>query len=125
MRHFIPAIFALLVMAIIWFLDLPKFYGAHPWWSMKVVLIGAPIGVVVALGLAMTPLKPLLRMVGFAILTGIALYVAHAGKTQFAASYAEDALAGQMWYFGWIAGMAALAAMLTSLFQGIIAGIRA
>jgi hypothetical protein len=39
---------------------------------------------------------------------------AYFGKMQFAASFAEDRLAGQAWYFGWIGVVAAIGALISS-----------
>ncbi len=59
-----------------------------------------------------------LRVALFGLLTLAALAAATWGKAEFAASFAEDALAGRFWFFGWIgtaAGATALLAALTSL----------
>jgi len=101
----------LALMAGIWLADLTKVLGAHPWWSGKVVLIGAPIGLVLAVILG-TILAPRWRAALFAVATLAAFWVATTGKAGFAASYAEDQFAGQMWYFGWIATAASLAGFL-------------
>ena len=37
------------------------------------------------------------------------------GKAAFAASYAENGFAGQIWYFGWIAAAAGATATIVSL----------
>ena len=76
--------------------------GAHPWWAVQVALIGAPIGALVAMAPFTQGKRLLLGLVVLALCAGAAYY----GKTQFAASFAEDAFAGRMWYFGWI-GIAA------------------
>ena len=83
--------------------------GAHHFWAQKVVWIGAPIGLVLAL--ALSRLSKPLRLGLFFIGTAVAGAAAHYGKLQFAASYAEDRLAGQLWYFGWI-GVAVMATAL-------------
>lgn len=75
--------------------------GAHPFWAGKVTLIGAPLGVLLfwagqAMGARwITAACALLALVSYA--------VAFQGKARFAASYAEDRFAGQLWFFGWIA----------------------
>ena len=46
------------------------------------------------------------------------------GKTNFAASYAEDALAGRFWYFGWIPLMASGFGVIASLASGILRRLR-
>lgn len=87
--------------------------GAHPWWGLKVALIGAPIGL--ALGLILSRIGILQSTVICLILLSLAYGAAYYGKTQFAASYAEDAFAGQLWYFGWIATAAGLSALIPSV----------
>lgn len=85
---------------------LPLAVGAHPFWAVKVIWIGAPLGLLVSLAFIRLPRTSGIALSGAVL---IASYlVAHIGKTRFAASYAEDALAGQMWYFGWIATCAAI-----------------
>ena len=107
----LPLTLSLTVMATIWLTDLTQTLGAHPWWSGKVVLIGAPIGLVLAIVLGYV-LAPRWRAALFAVATLAAFWVATTGKAGFAASFAEDTFAGQMWFFGWIATAASLAGFL-------------
>lgn len=90
------------IMAVIlaFIMKAPLMLGAHPFWATKVLLIGAPIGI--ALALLARPAPYRLRLVTLAALTCVAFGVTYYGKTAFAASYAEDHLAGQFWFFGWI-----------------------
>ena len=90
--------------------------GAHPWWGQKVIWIGLPTGLILAAIAHTLPIGRLIRVIGFALLSLAAIAVTYIGKTRFAASYAEDALAGQMWYLGWIGICALSAATLASLF---------
>ncbi|WP_164659514.1 hypothetical protein [Tropicibacter sp. Alg240-R139] len=117
-RQMIPPLVLLLLLATLAMaLSLPKNLGAHPWWANKVIWIGLPLGWgLYAIGAAFMPFA-LVRSVAFAALTATSYAIATIGKTRFAASYAEDALAGQMWYFGWIATCAFAAATLISLFR--------
>ncbi len=98
-------------------LDLPRMFGAHPWWSVKVIWIGLPVGLGFYAASASLSLSSPVQLVGFTVLTSLSYIVAVLGKTRFAASYAEDALAGQMWYFGWVGACAFAAAALISLFR--------
>ena len=118
MRHLLPALIAAFFMAALIALDIARPLGAHPWWSQKTLLIGAPIGLILAT-LAGLKLRPLPLTITFAIATALAFATTKYGQTQFAASYAEDALAGQLWYFGWIATGATLAATLTATFTAL------
>lgn len=91
--------------------------GAHPWWAQKVIWIGLPLGIGLAILAGALGIPRLPRQGGFALLTLAAFLTAHLGKSRFAASFAEDTLAGQAWYFGWIATCAFAAATLASLFR--------
>ena len=113
--RYLPALIApVLVAAVAYGLDLPKMLGAHPWWSGNVIAIGLPVGLALALALNWTGLAAAWRVgaMGLAMLGAFAF--ASVGKARFAASYAEDALAGQMWFFGWIATCAFAAALIAS-----------
>lgn len=89
--------------------------GAHPWWASKVIWIGLAIGLCLTGVSRAMRFDRFTRLSGFALLTLVAIVTATTGKTRFAASYAEDALAGQMWFFGWIGICALTAATLASL----------
>ena len=84
-----------------YFSDLPKAFGAHPFWSQKLILIGAPIGLI--LGLLFRNIRYAVRATLFLTLSLVAFVVASWGKETFTASFAEDVFAGQAWYFGWCA----------------------
>ena len=53
----LPLVLSLAVMVVIWLTGLTQTLGAHPWWSGTVVLIGAPVGLglAVALGFILAP----------------------------------------------------------------------
>lgn len=87
--------------------------GAHPFWSLKIAWIGVPFGLMLALLLRRrTWIK---RIVGFGFLLAVAGFAAHMGRLRFAASFAEDQLAGQFWFFGWIGVAVFLTALVASL----------
>lgn len=117
MNHAVIALVAGLIAAsAAYLLALPLQLGAHPFWADQVLLYGAAIGALLALLSLRLPYA--LRVIGFVVLTGAAFAVAHIGKTRFAASFAEDALAGQMWFFGWHAVCAsAVAATISAAYQ--------
>ena len=108
---FLPAA---IVMALIWATDLTATLGAHPWWSGKVVWIGAPIGFALAWALTLR-FGARLRLALFLLALGLAGSAAYFGKVVFVNSFAENTLAGQFWFFGWIACMAALAGLLANV----------
>ncbi|WP_270727364.1 hypothetical protein [Shimia sp. Alg240-R146] len=119
MRHLLPALIAAVFIAAIIAIDTAKPLGAHPWWSQRTLLLGTPVGLILAT-LAGLKLRSMPLTIAFALATVLAFALAKYGQTQFAASYAEDRFAGQLWYFGWIATGAAFAATLTAAVQAIL-----
>ena len=115
LRIFRPALLVILVAAIAQLLGLPERLGAHPWWADKVIWVGVPVGFGLAATAWVLRLPRGIRYMSFAGLTLAAFMIAHTSKMRFAASYAEDALAGQMWYFGWIATCAMAFATLATI----------
>ena len=115
MRYATAVIAPVLAATVAYALNLPQIFGAHPWWSQKVILIGLPIGLVIAWTLAQTPLSRsvIAALTGAATVT--AAVIAMTGKARFTASYAEDVFAGQMWYFGWIGTCGLAAALVATL----------
>ena len=90
-----------------------KNLGAHPFWSVQVAWIGVPIG----LGLAFLFRRRRwsVRIGLFSLLLAVSGFSAHFGRLRFAASFAEDQLAGQFWYYGWIGVAAFSAALITAI----------
>jgi len=102
------------IAAILYFLEVPKWAGAHPIWASQTLLTGVLLGSVLA---ALTrKLKHPIVVIGFAFLSVASFLIASYGKGRFAASFAEDTFGGQLWFFGWHAvcafGAAATAAGL-------------
>ncbi|MEJ1998991.1 MAG: hypothetical protein P8X51_12310 [Maritimibacter sp.] len=97
------------------FLGLPEALGAHPWWAVKSGVIGSVIGAAAVIGWRL--LFKNARGITWIALAGLiaAGFSAVLGKQEFAASYAENALAGRFWFFGWIAISACLFALLASI----------
>lgn len=104
---------ALLVPVVLAYSGIFRLLGAHPWWDLKTALIGAPMGCLAGLGLLR--FGPVARRVTGLALLALAIAVASYGKTQFAASYGEDAFAGKLWYFGWIGVAAGMCAALIAI----------
>ena len=117
--RFAPVIATVLIMALAYGLDLPKAWGAHPFWSRSILLIGTPIGLVLAGAALLLVRGPWLPALAFAVLAVVAVLLAAQGKADFAASFAEDRFAGRIWYFGWIAAAAMAAAAMTAGFAGL------
>lgn len=86
--------------------------GAHPWWASQVIMVGAPIGIILGLVLWGLRLNRVLRLTFGAIALAAAFGVAKYGQIGFANSYAEDQLAGKLWYMGWIATSVAASVLL-------------
>lgn len=78
--------------------------GAHPWWDVSVAATGAGIGAIIAVAFG-RPGGMWLAWAGL-IVTLVAFATARHGMTEFAASFGEDAFAGRLWFFGWIAACA-------------------
>lgn len=108
--------FALVVVVAAGWLGIPGMLGAHPIWAMNVVWIGAPIGAVLSLILAGW-LRPTPHAVLAGALLGLACFAAYSGKSAFAISFGEDALAGRLWFFGWIATSALSVGLVSALFR--------
>lgn len=111
-----------LVAALAHLFHVTQSWGAHPFWSTKVLLIGVPIGAGLAIIASLRSAK--WASVGFLIATIVAYRVATLGKARFAASYAEDAVAGQMWFWGWIGTCAMASALIFAVVLWRIAGQR-
>lgn len=92
--------------------------GAHPFWADQVVWIGLAVAAVLLLLANRWPSAA----VGAAVLCAVAgAASARFGKQVFAASYAENGLAGQFWYFGWIALCIGVTALIGMGFLRILA----
>ncbi len=111
MRLFSPIALLSLVFSgsVMFLLD---FYGvwlsflSHPFWSTKANLIGIGIGLVVAAILLWMCQENFRRLLISSVLTfllaGALFSIAIEAKEIFAASYAENRLAGKVWYFSFI-----------------------
>lgn len=102
---------------MVWFLGLPLSWGAHPFWATKVIVYGAPVGLLVVM--ATHRLRHRTQILATMVMMGVTGAVAYQGKTIFAASYAENAFAGQAWFFGWIGLCAAVVALGGALARAV------
>ncbi len=119
MRTFLPIGTATAIMTVIILFDTAQPLGAHPWWSQKTLLIGAPIGLIIA-AIAARSFGAKSCLLVFSLLVFIAVSIAKFGQTQFAASYAEDVLAGKLWYYGWIIVGVTFTAAITALSRAVL-----
>lgn len=120
MRKALPLLLTLLVIALAYAVDVPAQFGAHPRWSQINLGIGGALGIATAIAAGFLPGPAPVRIAAFAVLSVFFLWAAHVGGAQFAASYAEDRRAGQLWYFGWIAAPMALSALLYTATQWVL-----
>jgi hypothetical protein len=89
--------------------------GAHPWWSFKGVYIGAIVGVVIYVLQSFWRGSFVIKRLIFAIRLLAMTATVWQGKTRFVASFAEDAFAGKMWFYGWIGIVAFLFLLVVHL----------
>ena len=86
--------------------------GAHPFWSASATYLGIGIGAFVTLLahliLIRHPRWTKLLLGIFLSLAIIGITASTYGKIDFVASYAEDRLAGRIWYYGFIAFIASI-----------------
>ncbi|MBM1222579.1 hypothetical protein JQU17_20405 [Ponticoccus sp. SC2-23] len=84
--------------------------GAHPFWSdFTAPALGILVG---AAGYCLGLWRRRTGLITMIVLLVAAAAAARFGKQVFAASYAENALAGDFWFFGWIALCGALVALV-------------
>lgn len=105
-------------------LGVTEWLGAHPWWAERVAYYAIAPGVVAVAALAALRLTTAPRVAVACGLLAVAYGVAHVGGARFAASYAEDAAAGRMWFFGWI-GTAAMAILAVQVLVAVVTSRRA
>ena len=115
MKHSFAIALPLIAASIAVTLALPAQFGAHPQWTATVLLIGAPLGICLSYFFFSTGLPKVLRVIFSLAVAGAAYYVARDGQKAFIASFSEDKIAGQLWFFGWISVCAGLGAALASL----------
>lgn len=89
--------------------------GAHPRWGMKIAYLAIASGLLMAFLAALAGQRWQLQLITFSTLLVISIAITTYGKTQFAASYAEDDFAGKLWFFGWIGALAASFSIITAV----------
>lgn len=105
-------VFAICTLFLIEHFDVWTGLLSHPFWSEKANWTGIGIGAVTSLilhGIFQENKHRLLFTALFFAVTALGLYLfTSVSKETFAASYAEDLLAGKFWYFGFIGYVTAL-----------------
>ena len=109
-----PYLIAAILVITAAYYGLSKNLGAHPFWSVQVAWAGVPIGLILAF--LFRRRRWSVRIGLFSTLLAVSGFAAHFGRLRFAASFAEDRLAGQFWYLGWIG----VAIFLTALIVAIL-----
>ncbi|MCY1127192.1 hypothetical protein OU426_10035 [Frigidibacter sp. RF13] len=122
-RQVLVLVLAAILTAGAGILGVTEALGAHPFWSVKVTLMGAVLGAAIGVGMAGLGMRLGTTVWLSAVILLAAAAAAHWGKTRFAASYAEDMVAGRLWYFGWIATLAAVC-VLAQVLLGLAIGRR-
>jgi hypothetical protein len=112
-----PYIFAALMVILCANSGVTQWLGAHPFWSVKVAWYGTPLGLILAFLAKRAGLAWLTRTAIFLFCLALAYAIASSGKERFAASFAEDAIAGRMWFFGWVATAGFAAASIAAIFN--------
>lgn len=116
-RQMFNPIIAFAIPVLLAWLSVTNALGAHIWWDVSAILIGAPIGLLVSFLIAQKWDAYAKRLILWLILLALAFTAAKYGQTAFAASYGDDAMAGQFWYFGWITTGASVAGLIYSLLK--------
>lgn len=116
-RQILNPLIAFGIPVLLALLGITKALGAHIWWDVTTILIGAPIGLLVSFLIAQKWDAYVKRMILWLILLALAFTAAKYGQTAFAASYGDDAMAGTFWYFGWIATGGCAAGLIYSLLK--------
>lgn len=115
-RELVTGALTAAVLVLLAYQGVTEMLGAHPWWAFKVgyfgVIIGVVIYVVQSFWRGSFATKVLMISVALLAMT-VTVWI---GKARFSASYAEDAVAGKMWFFGWIGIVAALFLLVVHLF---------
>lgn len=93
----------------------PEALGAHPLWGMKIAYLGIAGGVLMSVLATFCGQRRALQLITFTTLLLISIAITTYGKTEFAASYAEDDFAGKLWFFGWIAALAASFSIIVAI----------
>jgi hypothetical protein len=98
--------------------------GAHPFWALKVCLIGGGIGVVMGAvlhGIIIALRGGTIWAASFGLIVLLAAgWTSRVGAARFAISYAEDAFGGKMWFFGAIGAAAGLAILAYVLLAAVL-----
>lgn len=110
------AVLAICLLVFSAWIKMPEHFGAHPYWAGKVLFIGGALGIFAssAFSVFASDMRLFVPLVLFDTVFFLGAVSAYWGKSEFAASYAENEFAGQLWFFGWIAIAAGLSGLVSS-----------
>lgn len=115
-RLAISAAIGLGAAALFYLFEVTTLAGAHPQWTGQLFVSGAAIGTLLALVLTQFAFVP--RTILLSLVVIGAYVTADYGKSRFAASFAEDAIAGQMWFYGWhVLAIAMIAHVISTAYE--------
>jgi ribose/xylose/arabinose/galactoside ABC-type transport system permease subunit len=120
----ISLVFAASTLFLIEHFDVWTSFLSHPFWSSKVNWIGMGIGAVISFALHAfvqgNKRRLIIITLAFAVVAfGLYLFTS-VSKETFAASYAEDMLAGKFWYFGFMAYIASLFSLFSFAITAVL-----
>lgn len=100
--------------------DLPQMLGAHPFWAQQTSVIGGIGGALLWLAQRRVRLSASMQVIIAIVVLLISATAAYVGKQVFAASFAENWIAGRFWYFGWFAVSGSVAFLLAATITGAL-----
>ena len=117
--QFAISLFAIgFVLLVAHWLKVWPMLGGHPFWSASATYLGIGIGaLIVTLSHFIVSKRPRWGKLHLAIFISTAIVGITAstyGKIDFVASYAENHLAGRIWYYGFIAFIAGIPGSFTT-----------
>ena len=117
--QFAISLFAIsLALLVAHWLKVWPMLGGHPFWSASATYLGIGIGAVIATlsHLVLTKHSRWTKLLPgiFIALTILAITASTYGKIEFVASYADNHLAGRVWYYGFIAFIAGIPGSFTT-----------
>jgi len=100
--------------------DLPRILGAHPFWAQQTGVIGGIGGALLWLAQRRVGLSSSMQVITAIVALSLSATAAYFGKQVFAASFAENWIAGRFWYFGWFAVSGSVAFLLAATIAGAL-----
>lgn len=99
---------------------LPRILGAHPFWGQQTGVGGGIAGALLWLTLRRVGVSASMQVIIAIVALLISATAVYVGKQVFAASFAENWIAGRFWYFGWFAVSGSVAFLLAATMAGAL-----